>query len=90
MKKYFIQLIETKSQVFFKFFDQCCTEKEEFRLQTVKYDFRVKPINVTHNSRILNRQFFLHKLSAEEEKKLGFSNLDSTFTGINNGRSLAD
>jgi hypothetical protein len=64
MKKYFINLIETKSSVFFKFFDQCCTEREDYRLKTVKYDFRVKPINVMNHTRIMNNKFFLDKLAA--------------------------
>jgi hypothetical protein len=56
-------------------------------LKTNKYDFRVKPINFTHNSRFMTRQFFLDKISGEKESLLGLTTLKTgrlTSVNINN------
>lgn len=81
MKKYFIQLIETKSSIFFQFFDQSCTEKLNLRLTTNKYDFVLKPYNIMHNTRFMNKKFFREKLSADEEMKC-WQDQNQTTVGI--------
>ena len=51
------------------------------RLTTTKYDFAVKPYNIMHNTRLMNKKFFIEKLSAVEEMKIGHG---STIFGMKN------
>jgi hypothetical protein len=56
-------------------------------LKTNKYDFRVKPINIMHNSRFMTSQFFLDKISGEKESLLGLTTLKTAHsTTLNNNR----